>query len=47
MYSPEEKAKIEEVLNAFHDYIEQATFLDIMWTDKRDRKIPGNPRISG
>ena len=34
MYSPEEKAKIEEVLNAFHDYIEQATFLDIMWTDK-------------
>ena len=28
------KAEIERVINVFHDYIEQATFLDILWTDK-------------
>ena len=34
MYSPQEKAEIERVINVFRDYIKDSTYLDLVWSDK-------------
>ena len=34
MYSPQEKAEIERVINVFRDYIKDSTYLDLVWLDK-------------
>ena len=39
MYTNQEKREIERVLTAFKPYIEQADFIEIIWSQKMQRYV--------